>query len=101
MQQHDRADLFDAPHGELPQVPVAPTGVDAFADGAGLVLRLAGLAPHTGAPRCCADAVAAARPIRISAALGLGRRTEHLDAFAVRPLDFVGVAEPAIDEMAL
>ena len=29
------ADLLNAAHGQLPQVPVAPAGMDAFADRAG------------------------------------------------------------------
>src|SRR5580698_9780763 len=54
-------------------------------------------ARHAAAP----TPFAATRQIRISAVLGLGRRTEHLDALVVRPLDFVGIVVSAIDKMAL
>jgi hypothetical protein len=40
-QEHPGAGLFDAAHGQLTQVPIAPAGMDTFADRAGLVLSLA------------------------------------------------------------
>src|SRR6187397_644531 len=56
--EHDGADLFDASHGQLPEIPVAPAGMDAFADRAGLVLCLAGFAGHARAPGQYTGAVA-------------------------------------------
>ena len=99
--EHDGADLFHAAYGQLPQVPVAPAGMDAFADRAGLVLRLAGFARHAGAPGQHSGAVAAPRQVGVGAVLGLGGRTIDLDAFAMRPLDVLGAAKAAVDEMAL
>ena len=32
VEEHDSADLFDAAHDQLPQIPVSPAGMDAFAD---------------------------------------------------------------------
>src|SRR6266536_827552 len=48
--EHDGADLFDAAHGQLPQVPVAPAGMDALAYRTGLVSGLARFARHPRAP---------------------------------------------------
>src|SRR5256885_15422491 len=48
--EHDGTDLFDAAHGQLPQVPVAPAGMDAFAYRAGFVPGLARFARHSRAP---------------------------------------------------
>src|SRR5258706_243879 len=98
--EHDRADLSDAAHGHLPQAPIAPPGMNAFANGAGLVLRLAGFARHAGAPSHDAFSVTGPRQERIGAALGLRGRTIDLDALAMRPLDVLGAAKPAVDEMA-
>src|SRR5712691_611082 len=98
--QHDGAHLFDAAHGQLTQVPVAPAGMDALADRAALVLRLALLARHPGAPGQHALAVAAPRPIGIGAVLGLRGRTIDLYPFAMRPLDVLGGGEAAVGEMA-
>ena len=98
--EHDGADLFDAAYGQLPQVPIPPAGMDAFADRAEFVLRLARFARHPGSPSQHARAVAAARQIGIAAVLGLGRRTIDLDPLAMRPLDVLGTAKAAIDEMA-
>src|SRR4051812_27494025 len=94
------ADLFDAAHGQLSQVPVAPAGVDAFTNRAEFVLRLAHLTPHSGTPSQHADTVPASRQIRIAAVFGLDRRAIDLDPLAMRPLDVVGVAEAPIGEMA-
>src|SRR5205085_12001853 len=44
------ADLFNAAHDQLPQIPVSPAGMNAFADRAGFVLRLARFASHPGSP---------------------------------------------------
>src|SRR5215216_5587377 len=57
--EHDGADLVDAAHGQLPEVPVAPAGMDAFADRAGLVLCFAGFAGHASTPGQDPGAVAA------------------------------------------
>src|ERR1700751_1363398 len=38
--QHYRCDLFDAAHRQTDQIPIAPTGMNAFADAALLILRL-------------------------------------------------------------
>src|SRR5207237_3844632 len=97
--ERDGADLFDAAHGQLPQVPVAPAGMDAFAYRAGLVAGLAGFARHSRAPGQHPRAVAASRQVRIRAMLGLGGRTKDLDALGVRPLDVLRAAKAAIDEM--
>jgi len=55
--EDDGADLVDAAHGQLPEVPVTPAGVNAFADGAELVLCFAGFAGHARAPGRHAGAV--------------------------------------------
>src|SRR5664279_563449 len=47
--EHDGADLFDAAHGQLPQVPVAPAGMDALTNRTGLVSGLALFARHSRA----------------------------------------------------
>src|SRR5208282_2242324 len=59
--EHDCADLFEAAHGQLAQVPVAPAGMDALADRAGLILLLALLARHPRPPGQHALAVVAPR----------------------------------------
>src|SRR5580700_2710780 len=100
IQECDGTDFFDAPDVQLSQVPVAPASMDAFADRADLVLHLAGFAPHSGPPSRNPRTVTATRQIRISTALGLGGRTEDLNAFTMCPLDVLGAAKPAIDEMA-
>src|SRR3954467_14348120 len=77
--EHDGADLVDAAHGQLPEVPVAPAGMDAFADRASAVLCLAGFAGHAGAPGQHPGAVAAPGQKGIDAAPGFGRWTKDLD----------------------
>src|SRR6266540_3027136 len=98
--EHDGADLFDAAHGQLPQVPVAPAGMDALAYRTGLVAGLARFARHSRAPGQHPRAVAAPRQVRVGAMFGLSGRTKDLDALAMRPLDVLGTAKAAIDEMA-
>ena len=100
MQEHDGADLFNTANGQLPQVPIAPAGMDAFADRARLVLRLTGVARHTSSPSQHARSVAAPRQVGIGAMLGLGGRTIDLDPFVMRPLDILGAAKAAVGEMA-
>src|SRR5437899_9444752 len=78
-QEHHSGNLFKASHGDLLEVPVAPAGVDAFADRAALVLQLALLAGHPGAPRQHARTIVAARLERVGAMLGLRGRTVDLD----------------------
>src|SRR5271156_2467234 len=48
--EHDGLDFFDAAHGQLPQVPVAPAGMDAFTYRTGFVLGLARFARHSSTP---------------------------------------------------
>src|SRR5882757_761692 len=98
--EHDGADFVDAAYGQLPQVPVAPAGMDAFAERARLVLSLTRFAAHPRSPSQHPCAVAAPGQIGISAALGLCWWTVDLDPFAMRPLDVLGAAKPTIDEMA-
>src|SRR6266496_5805438 len=73
--EHDGADLFDAAHGQLPQVPVAPAGMDALAYRTGLVAGLARFARHSRAPGQHPRAVAAPRQVRVGAMFGLSGRT--------------------------
>src|SRR5215468_7120085 len=44
--EHDGANLIDAADGQLPETPIAPAGMDAFADRAGFVLCFAIFAGH-------------------------------------------------------
>src|SRR5712691_4234653 len=74
--------------------------MDALADRAVLVLRLALLARHPGPPGQHALAVRATWQIRVGAVLGLGGRTIDIDPLAMRPLDVVSGGEPAVGEMA-
>src|SRR5678816_3289085 len=74
--------------------------MDAFADRAGFVLRLAGFAAHAGSPSQYARAIAATWLIGIGAVLGLGGRAVDLDPVAMRPLDVLGAGKAAVDEMA-
>src|SRR3954462_10896364 len=97
--ENDSPDLFDVTYGQSPEAPIAPAGMDAFADRANLVLGLAVVTRHSGAPGLQAWTVAATRQERIDAAPGSGRRTIDLDALAMRPLDILSTAEPAIDEV--
>src|SRR5437667_12873243 len=83
--EHDGTDLFDAAHGQLPQVPVAPAGMDAFAYRAELVAGLALFARHSRTPGQHPRTVAASRQVRIGAVLGLRGRTKDVDALGVRP----------------
>src|SRR5579863_5643717 len=94
--EHDGADLFEAAHGQLTQVPVAPAGMDAFADCAAFVLCFAGFARHPRPPGQHAVAVAAPRQIGVGAMLGLRWRTIDRDAFAMRPFDILGAVEAAV-----
>src|SRR3954451_19793591 len=73
--EYDGTDLFKATHRQLPQVPVAPAGMDAFADRSGFILRLARFACHPCAPSQHTRALAALRQVGIAAVLGLGGRT--------------------------
>src|SRR6185437_1962738 len=73
--EDDCADLFDASYGELPQIPVAPAGVDAFADRAVVVLRLPGFARHSRPPSQHAWTVSSPRQIGIGAVFGFRGRT--------------------------
>ena len=57
VQQNGRSDLFEATHSQADQIPIAPAGVDAFADAAFLILRLSLLARHAFAPSRDAGAV--------------------------------------------
>src|SRR3954467_14530436 len=98
--EHDGADLFDATHGQLPKVPVAPAGMDAFANRTGLVAGLPGSARHPCPPGQHPRAIAAPRQVGIRAMLGLSGRTKDLDALGMRPFDVLGAAKAAIDEMA-
>src|SRR5213075_59617 len=91
--EHDGADLFDAAHGQLPQVPVAPAGMDAFAYRTGLVPGLALIARHSRAPGQYPRAVAAPRQVWIRAMFGLSGRTKDLDALGMRPLDVLRTAK--------
>src|SRR3954467_5501153 len=88
--EHDGADLFGAAHGQLPQVPIAPAGMDAFADRADLVLCLARIACHPFPPSQYPRAVTTTRQIGINAALGLRGRTVDLDSLLMSPLDVLG-----------
>src|SRR6267154_2725557 len=85
--EHDGADLFDATHGQLPQVPVAPAGMDALANRARFVPGLALFARHSRAPGQHPRAVTAPRQVRIRAMLGVSGRTKDLDALGIRRLD--------------
>src|SRR5271154_3169888 len=98
--EHDGADLFDAAHGQLPQIPVAPAGMDAFAYRAGFVPGLARFARHSSTPGQHSRAVTAPWQIRVRAMLGLRWRTKDLDAFGMRPLDVLCAAKAAVYEMA-
>src|SRR5205809_2191029 len=98
--QHDGTHLCDAAHGQLPQVPVAPAGMDAFADRAALVERLAGFARHPLAPGQHALMIATPRQIRIGAVLGLGGWTIDGDPLAMRPLAVLGRGEAAVGKVA-
>src|SRR5262245_3191135 len=98
--EHDSSGFLDASHGELVEIPVAPASMDALADRAALVLRLAVLARHSGAPSQHPRTVAGTRLIRIGAVLGLCRRTIDLDRLAMRPLDVLGGREAAVGEVA-
>src|SRR5258708_11223209 len=82
--EHDGADLFDAAHGQLPQVPVAPAGMDALAYRTGLVPGLALFARHPRAPGQYPRAVAASRQVGGRALLGLSGRTQDVDALGMR-----------------
>src|SRR5512138_797206 len=95
--ERDCAHFFDAAHGQLPQVPVAPTGMDAFADRTTFVARLARLARHSGTPSQDTWAVAAPWPIGIGAVLGFGGRTIDVEPFGMRPLDVLRAGKAAID----
>src|SRR4051794_3697077 len=75
--------------------------MDAFADRTDLVLCLAGFACHPLPPSRYPGAVTATRQIGINPALGLGRRTIDRDVLLVRPLDVLGAAKPAVDDMTL
>src|SRR5579871_3427054 len=57
--EHDGTDLLDAAYRQLPEVPVAPTRMDAFADRTGLVLCLAGFTGHASTPGRYSGAVLA------------------------------------------
>src|SRR5258708_10580707 len=98
--EQDGADLFDAAHSQLPQVPVAPAGMDAFTYRTGLVPDLAALACHPRAPGQYSRAVAAPRQVRIGAVLGLSGWTKDLDALGMRALDVLCAAKAAAHEMA-
>src|SRR6266404_4750728 len=76
--EHDCADLFDAAYGQLPQVPVAPAGMDALANRTGLVPGLALFARHSSAPSQHPRAVAASRQVWVGAMLGLSGRTKDI-----------------------
>src|SRR5258708_12406795 len=93
--EHDGADLFDAAHSQLPQVPVAPAGMDAFTYRTGLVPDLAVFACHPRAPGQYSRAVAAPRQVRIGAVLGLSGWTKDLDAPRIPPLHVPPAAKPA------
>src|SRR6516165_7432495 len=98
--EDDVVDLVDAAHRDLPELPVPPAGMDQFADGGHFVLCLAGFARHPGPPSQGPLAVVVSRQIRISPALGFGRRAKDLDPLAVGPLDIGSAAKSAIGEMA-
>src|SRR4051794_14896499 len=97
--EHDGADLFDAAYGQLPQVPVAPAGMDAFAYRPGLVPCLARFARHSSAPGRHPRAVTAPRQVWVRAMLGLSGRTKDIDALGMRPLDVLCAAKAAVREM--
>src|SRR3954464_13941324 len=73
--------------------------MDAFADRAGFVLRLACFAAHPGTPSQYAGAVAAPRQIWIGPMLGLGGRAVNLDPVAMRPFNVFGAGKAAVDQM--
>src|ERR1700757_1716516 len=98
--EHDGADLFDAAHGQLPQVPVAPAGMDALANRTGLVPGLALFARHSRAPGQYPWAVPASRQVGIGAVLGLSGRTKDIDALGMCPFDILGAAKAAVREIA-
>src|ERR1700726_3950506 len=98
--EHDGANLVDAAHTQLPEVPIAPAGMDAFAEGEEPGLCLGRLPGHACAPGQRRGAVARPRQEGIDTAPGFGRWTKDLDALVMSPLDLLGAAEPAIDEMA-
>src|SRR5580704_6065791 len=93
--EHDRTDLFSAAYGQLPQVPIAPAGMDAFADRAEIVLRLACFAGHPRPPSQHAWAVSSPRQIGVGAVLRLRWRTINLGTLVVSPLDVICAAEAA------
>src|ERR1700694_994820 len=97
--EHDGTDLFDAAHGQLPQVPVAPAGMDALAYRTGLVPGLALVALHPRAPSQYPRAVAASRPVGVGTVLGLSGRAKNRYALGMRPLDVFRAAKAAIDKM--
>src|SRR3569833_16889 len=76
--EDDCADLFEAAHGQLPQVPVAPAGMDALADRPGLVSGLALFARHERPPGQHSRAVATSRQVWIGAMLGLSGLTKDV-----------------------
>src|SRR3954465_197211 len=98
--EHDGADLFDATHGQLPQVPVAPAGMDALANRTGLVPGLALVARHSRAPGQYPRPVAASRQVGIGGVLGLSGRAKDIDALGMRPFDIIGAAKAAVREIA-
>src|SRR5665213_3430997 len=98
--EHDGADLFDAAYGQLPQVPIAPAGMDALAYRTGLVAGLALLARHPRAPGQHPRTVAASRQVRIGAVVGLSGRTKDVDALGVRPFDVLCAAKATVREIA-
>ena len=67
--EHDGAHLGLASHVEADQVPVAPAGMNAFADRSSAVLQLAFLAGHPASPGEHARTVAGSRLAGIAAML--------------------------------
>src|SRR5215510_1353540 len=75
--------------------------MDALADGARFVPRLAGFVRHPGPPSQHSRAIAATRQIGIGAVLGLSGRTIDLNLFVMRPFDVLGTAKTAVREIVL
>src|SRR5271155_2819632 len=98
--EHDGLDFFDAAHSQLPQIPVAPAGMDALANRTELVPGLALLACHACAPGQYPRAVATSRQVGIGAVLGLSGRTKDVDTLGMRPFDVLGAAKAAVCEIA-
>src|ERR1043166_3006279 len=99
--QHHLFNLDGASHGQLLEIPVAPAGVNAFADAATLVALLALLARHAFSPGAHAGPVCSARRIRIAAVLGACGRTIDFDTALMRPLDIRASHEATVNQIAL